>query len=108
MKKCPNCGKGKIFSGYLNINISCSNCNEELSIYRTDDFGPWLSIVLSGHIIIPLVLAMEQTYAPALWIQAALWIPFTLITVLILLPISKGICITIMWNLKMKNQEIDN
>jgi|TARA_B110000003_G_C16472131_1_gene466118 uncharacterized protein (DUF983 family) len=104
IKVCPKCGKGKIFSGYLSVNTKCSNCDEKLSIYRTDDFGPWLSIVLGGHIIVPLVLAVEQTIAPALWIQAVLWIPLTLMTVLILLPISKSICLAIMWNLKMKNQ----
>ena len=64
LKKCPNCSKGKIFSGYLNINKYCSHCNEHLSIYRTDDFGPWLSIVLAGHIVVPLVLSAEQTFAP--------------------------------------------
>ena len=103
MKVCPKCGIGKVFFGYLSINIECNNCDEKLSIYRTDDFGPWLSIVLGGHIIIPLVLLLEKTIAPALWIQAILWIPLTLVTVLVLLPISKSICLAIMWNLKMND-----
>jgi uncharacterized protein (DUF983 family) len=108
LKKCPNCSKGKIFSGYLSINKYCSHCNEHLSIYRTDDFGPWLSIVLAGHIVVPLVLSAEQTFAPPLWLQAIIWIPFSLFVVLYLLPISKSICLAIMWRLKMKNQEIDD
>ena len=103
-KKCPNCSKGKIFSGYLSINNYCSHCNEHLPIYRTDDFGPWLSIVLAGHIVIPLVLSTEQTFAPSLWLQALLWIPISLIVVLYLLPISKSICLAIMWRLKIKDQ----
>ena len=81
LKKCPNCSKGKIFSRYLSINKYCSHCNEHLSIYRTDDFGPWLSIVLAGHIVVPLVLSAEQTFAPPLWLQAIIWIPFSLFVV---------------------------
>ena len=108
LKKCPNCGQGKIYSGYLSVNNHCRYCDENLSIYRTDDFGPWLSIVLAGHIVVPLVLSVEKTFAPALWIQALIWIPFSLLVVLYLLPISKSICLAIMWRLKMKNQEIDD
>ena len=100
LKKCPKCGKGKVFSSYLKINQKCQNCSEELSIYKTDDFGPWLSIILGGHIIVPLVLTVEQTFAPAMWIQAVIWIPLTLIIVLLLLPISKSICLAILWNLR--------
>lgn len=108
LKKCPKCSNGKIFSGYLKINNNCSKCNEDLSIYRTDDFGPWLSIVLAGHIVVPLVLSAEQAFVPDLWLQALIWIPFSLIIVLYLLPISKSICLAIMWRLKMKNEEIND
>ena len=108
LKKCPKCSHGKIFSGYLKINNNCSKCNEDLSIYRTDDFGPWLSIVLAGHIVVPLVLSAEQAFAPDLWLQALIWIPFSLTIVLYLLPISKSICLAIMWRLKMKNEEIND
>jgi uncharacterized protein (DUF983 family) len=105
LKKCPKCSQGKIFSGYLKINNHCSKCNEDLSVYRTDDFGPWLSIVLAGHIVVPLVLSTEKTFAPALWLQTLIWIPFSLIIVLYLLPVSKSICLAIMWRLNMKDEE---
>ena len=107
-KRCPRCGKGKLFSSYLKPNLSCSHCNEDLSIYRTDDFGSWLTIIMSGIIIIPLILTIEQTYAPPLWIQAVIWIPITLTLVLLLLPIAKGTCLTIMWIIKMKQKEEHN
>ena len=43
MKKCPQCGKGKLFSSYLKLYKSCHICNEELSVFRTDDFGKFES-----------------------------------------------------------------
>ena len=105
LKKCPRCAKGKIYSKYLKVNNYCLNCNEELASYRTDDFGPWLSIIVAGHIIVPLVLSLEKNYALALWIQASIWIPFTILIVLILLPMSKSICLAILWRLKMSDAE---
>ena len=98
LKKCPKCGKGNIYSKYLKINNHCQLCNEELHSYRTDDFGP---------IIVPLVLSVEQNYALDLWLQAIIWIPLTILIVLFLLPISKSICLSILWRLKMKNIESD-
>jgi len=50
-------------------------------------------------------LSTEQTFAPALWLQALVWIPFSLIIVLYLLPVSKSICLAIMWRLNMKDEE---
>ena len=76
-KKCPQCGEEKIYKQYLKLKPNCNNCNEKLSIYRTDDFGPWLTIIIVGHIIVPLVLYIEQNYSPQLWLQAITWIPIT-------------------------------
>ena len=107
LKKCPNCGKGNLYSKYLKFYSHCSICGEEFHSYRTDDFGPWLSIIISGHIIVPLVLSMEQNFKIDLWIQALIWIPITIAVVLFLLPISKSICLSILWRLKMKDVEIN-
>ena len=101
-KKCPQCGKGKIFYSYLKLYDHCNYCSEEFSGFRTDDFGPWLTIILAGHIIVPLVLYVEQNYAPELWLQAIVWIPLTIITVLFILPISKSICLGILWKQRDK------
>ena len=107
LKKCPNCGKGNLYSKYLKFYSHCPICGEEFHSYRTDDFGPWLSIIISGHIIVPLVLSMEQNFKIDLWIQALIWIPITIAVVLFLLPISKSICLSILWRLKMKDAEIN-
>ena len=49
---------------------------------------------------------MEQNFKIDLWIQALIWIPITIAVVLFLLPISKSICLSILWRLKMKDAEI--
>ena len=102
MKKCPQCGNGKLFSSYLKLHESCYICKEELSEFRTDDFGPWLTIILAGHIIVPLILFVEKNYAPELWLQALVWIPLTIIIVLLILPISKSICLALLWKQRDK------
>ena len=50
---------------------------------------------------------MEQNFKIDLWIQALIWIPTTIIVVLFLLPISKSICLSILWRLKTKDAEIN-
>ena len=102
LKRCPRCGKASIYKRYLKLKSNCNHCDEQLSIYRTDDFGPWLTIIIAGHIIVPLVLFIEQVYAPDLWLQAVTWIPLTITTVLFILPVSKSICLAILWNLNDK------
>ena len=101
--KCPNCGIGHLYYKYLKLYKNCNNCSEELGCFRTDDFGPWLTIVIVGHIVVPLILYFEQEYAPALWLQASIWIPATLMLVLYFLPFSKGVCLAILWKTKDKN-----
>jgi len=102
LKRCPRCGKASIYKRYLKLKSNCNHCDEQLSIYRTDDFGPWLTIIIAGHIIVPLVLFIEQVYAPDLWLQAVTWIPLTIATVLFILPVSKSICLAILWNINDK------
>ncbi len=76
--RCPACGEGRLFRSFLKVNESCSECGEELHHHRADDFPAYLVIVIVGHIVVPLVLAVETHLAPAYWIHLALWLPLTL------------------------------
>ena len=104
-KRCPNCGTGRIFQTYIKPTGACSTCDEKLDHIRTDDFAPWLMILVTGHIIVSLVFYVELTYAPPLWVHAALWVPTTILLVLALLPHAKGACLGLMWALRLRGDE---
>lgn len=99
--KCPNCGIGALFTSYLKVAPACPNCGEEFHHHRADDAPPYFTIVIVGHLIVPMVLAVEMAYRPDLWVHAALWLPMTLIVTLASLPLIKGALVGHQWALYM-------
>lgn len=104
-KRCPNCGKGRVFGRYLKPVQQCDHCGEPYDHIRTDDFAPWVTILVMGHILVPSVYAIERLYMPPLWLHAAVWGPMIVALVLILLPHSKGACLGLMWALGLRGDE---
>ena len=97
--KCPACGIGAMFRRYLKVADSCPHCGEELHHHRADDAPAYFTIVIVGHIVVSLVLAVEMAYRPPLWLHMALWLPLTLILTLVLLPSVKGALVGLQWAL---------
>jgi uncharacterized protein (DUF983 family) len=99
--RCPNCGKGKLFRAFLKVTDRCDACGEEFHHHRADDFPAYLVIVIVGHIVVPLVLHVETTYAPPYWVHAALWLPLTIGMSLALLQPVKGAVVGLQWQMGM-------
>ena len=96
--RCPRCGEGHLFGGYLKMRSHCPACGQDLEPYRADDAPAYFTILVVGHIVVPLVLALER-YAdqPPLWFHAALWLPLSTLLALVLLPRIKGTVIATLW-----------
>jgi len=97
MCRCPNCGKGKLFRSYLKINDSCSECGEELSSARADDFPPYIAIFIVGHILVGWMLHAEMSgpVDPMLYVWTM--IPAAIVLPLIMLPSIKGAVVGLQW-----------
>ena len=50
-KRCPRCGEGRLFEGYLKVRRQCPSCGEELFHHRADDGPAYLTILIVGHIV---------------------------------------------------------
>lgn len=98
---CPACGTGSLFSSYLKVMPYCPDCGEELYHHRADDAPPYAVIFVVGHIVVPLMVIVEEVFRPAIWIHLVLWLPLTLILSLVLLPPLKGMLINLQWALRM-------
>jgi uncharacterized protein (DUF983 family) len=95
--RCPNCGEGRLFGAFLKVNDHCAACGEALYHHRADDFPAYVVILLVGHLVVPLVLAVEMAFAPPLWVHAMLWLPLILgLTIGLLQPV-KGAIIGFQW-----------
>lgn len=96
--RCPHCGQGKLLRNYLKPVERCSVCGEPYGHLRADDAPPWLTILVVGHIVIPAVLHVEQTWEWPMWLHMAVWPLLALVLTLILLPRFKGLILGIMWS----------
>jgi uncharacterized protein (DUF983 family) len=95
-RRCPHCGQGRLFTHYLKIRKPCEVCGADNTIYPSDDFPPYLTILVAGHVVVPLFMWSDR-YEPPVWLQAAIWLPLTLVLCLLLLPVMKGATVGLCW-----------
>ena len=107
LRRCPNCGKAQLFGRYLKVVDHCPVCNEALYHHRADDAPPYFTILIAGHLLVPLLIAFEVAFRPSLWIHAAIWVPVTLVVCLALLPVVKGAIVGLQWALYMHGFDPD-
>lgn len=100
-RRCPQCGRGKLFDGYLKINPTCAVCGLDISGHRADDAPPYITIILVGHILIPIALAVQEAFSPPMWMQFAFWLPAVSASALAILPSAKGAMIGLQWANRM-------
>ena len=100
-QKCPACGEGKIFSKYLKVAETCGHCGEALHHHRADDAPPYFTMLVTGHVIVGGVLAVERAWAPETWVHMAIWMPLLIVMSLVLLPRVKGARVGLQWALRM-------
>ncbi|PWE17656.1 hypothetical protein DDZ18_08335 [Marinicauda salina] len=73
--RCPRCGEGPLFDGFLEIADECEACGLDFSREDAGD-GPAVFIMfLVGFIVVPLALALELAVAPPIWVHLLLWLP---------------------------------
>jgi uncharacterized protein (DUF983 family) len=103
--QCPRCGRGRLLHRYLKIVDRCSGCGEPYGHFRVDDAAPWLTILLVGHMTMPIVLMSEQSFDPPMWVGLSIYLPFIVLLTLGLLPRCKGMLLAVMWVTKAEGSE---
>ena len=99
--KCPNCGAGPMLRGYLKVRETCPVCGEALHHHRADDGPAYLTILIVGHLMAPLILYVFVTYRPDPLVLASVFSVGTVALSLWLLPRLKGLLIGIQWARRM-------
>jgi len=83
--RCPNCGEGRLYSGYLKLADKCESCGLNLAAFDQAD-GPAVFVMFFvGFLVVVPMLVVELAYHPPYWVHAALWVPWTIFWVLLLL-----------------------
>ncbi len=98
--RCPRCGKGKMFSGFIGPKARCEACGLDYSFIDAGD-GPAVFVILfAGFVVVGAALFVELRYAPPLWVHAVLWVPLILLTTLVPLRATKGLLIALQYHHK--------
>ncbi len=97
--RCPRCGEGRLFDGYLTLGKGCSQCGLDYGFADAGDGPAVFVILIIGFIVVGLALWLEVSYSPPIWLQLILWIPLTIGLCLWLLRALKGVLV----NMQYKN-----
>lgn len=106
--RCPRCGEGRLFKGFLAIGDRCANCGLDYSFADAGD-GPAVFVMLIiGFIVVGLALWMEITINPPLWVHFLLWIPLIVVLCLAALRLIKGVLVTLQYANKAAEGRLDD
>jgi uncharacterized protein (DUF983 family) len=98
--RCPRCGKGKLFSGFLTLLPNCEVCGLDYAFIDVGDGAAIFIIMISGAIVVTAALIVEVKYQPPFWLHAALWLPLILATTLWPLRAMKSLLIALQFHHK--------
>lgn len=96
-RRCPSCGQGRLFNGFLTVRPNCEVCTAHNASYPSDDMPPYVTMVIVGHIVLPLLLWVDHVFAPPTGAQFAIWLPMTALLSIGLLPFVKGAVVGLCW-----------
>ena len=83
--RCPRCGEGALFSGFLKVAPVCESCRLDLKFADSGDGPAVFVIFVVAPIVIVLAFIVEALFHPAPWMHLVLWIPTIIVLTLLLL-----------------------
>jgi uncharacterized protein (DUF983 family) len=98
--RCPRCGEGRLFRGFLTIAPRCDRCGLDYSFADAGDGPAVFVILISGFITVGAALGVEAMYQPPYWVHALLWVPLILVTTLVPLRLVKSLLIALQFHHK--------
>jgi uncharacterized protein (DUF983 family) len=103
--RCPRCGRGRLFAGFLKVVPACSQCGLALGRHDTGDGPAALIILVLGFVVVGLVFWVELSYSPPLWVHAVLWIPFVVGGTALMLRVAKATFIALQFKHRREDFE---
>ncbi|HEY8260952.1 MAG TPA: DUF983 domain-containing protein [Methylosinus sp.] len=95
--RCPRCGKGSLFSGFLTLATKCDCCGLDLTFADAGDGPAVFVMTIAGFIVVGAALWVEVAYEPPYWVHLLIFLPLTVIVCAGLLRPTKGLLITLQY-----------
>ena len=105
--RCPRCGRGRLFKGFLSVARRCDSCGLDYGFADAGD-GPAVFVTLiAGFFVLGLALVVDVEYEPPLWVHFVVFLPLTLLVCLGLLRPLKGLLIASQYKNKAAPGRLD-
>jgi uncharacterized protein (DUF983 family) len=98
--RCPRCGKGRLFQGFLSVRPRCEACGLDNGFIDSGDGPAVFVILLAGFVVVGAALVVEFKYSPPFWLHVFLWGPLILATTLPPLRLMKSVMIALQYHHK--------
>ena len=103
--RCPRCGRGRLFQGFLSVAPRCESCGLDLSAQDSGDGPVALIILVVGFVVVIGVLLVEVRYSWPVWLHLLVWLPASLMLCLALMRPLKATLIALQY--KHRRHEFD-
>src|SRR5262249_22486278 len=95
--RCPRCGEGRLFRKWLKPLERCPACMLDLTPQRADDFPAYIAMIVTGHLMAPVIIMLSKDFAMGVLGMFAVVVPLALVMMLAMLQPAKGGVIATQW-----------
>ena len=100
-RKCPACGEGELFEGFLKVRPACESCGEELHHHRADDLPAYLNIFVVGHVVVGAMMVLMTWEFFGMWTTMFITMAVSILAAWLLMQPLKGMVVGTQWALRM-------
>lgn len=95
--RCPRCAEAKLFLRFLKPRPHCPQCGQDWTHQQADDFPTYISILITGHLVAPLIIALVRDAGLSVVALLAIVLPLAMALMIGLLQPAKGAIIALQW-----------
>jgi len=95
--RCPRCGEARLFHRFLKPIPRCPHCGQNWTFQQADDFPAYVSIIVTGHLMAPIIIALVKLTELPFWLLTGTIVGLALALMLITLQPAKGAIIAVQW-----------
>ncbi len=102
MGTCPRCGGAHLFAKFLKPVERCPLCAQDWTLHAADDFPPYVSIIVTGHVMAPVMILLGSATALSAGLTVAIALVMAVTMLITLLQPAKGAIIALQWWMGMQ------
>ncbi len=95
--RCPRCGQGHMFRGYIAIPPRCEVCGLDFAFADSGDGPAVFVIMIAGALVLGFALWLEFTLTPPFWVHLVVSLPVLIVVCGGLLRLLKGVLIALQY-----------